>query len=325
MTCPIPNEITQAQEAVFGRALKEYERLKQDEDTLRDAVQERATASGMAEGARRRNAKEVTAAIRARDDAVTAAGGAVADAERELARVRERAHALEERGEAAAVERARAQRALDMAPGRVDVADVARQVVTLEAMLADLDARIARKEQARALTDEILASEEAKARATQDLALFRTLQAAAKGTVAALLGRALAPLVNSVTGLLGRVLPGWRLVAVAEAGGVEFLAATGGPAPTAWGALSGSQQVVFSAALSLALVRLQAPPARFLMLEAAELDAARLVELMDALTVMGEDFHSILLASCHAPADMPAGWDCINAGRLAPALDQAVS
>lgn len=213
---------------------------------------------------------------------------------------------------------AAARQAKNETVGVIDAEDVKKQLDTLRALIITYDGPtglIARAEKVRTLREQANKLEEDQTKAQARAKLYRAYQSAAKAEAGTMLAAALAPLTRAVDGLLDTVCSGWRLIVAAESGGV-VLKAKRGAFVQPWETLSQGQQAIFTAALGLALVRLHNPPLKVLLLEAAEVDGPNLRALCDALSAMGKDFGSIVIASCHATADLPAGWSFTDLGKV---------
>jgi hypothetical protein len=77
----------------------------------------------------------------------------------------------------------------------------------------------------------------------------------------------------------------------------------GAKAPVAYHSLSGGEKAIFEAALVHAL------EADLVIIEAAELDEKNLVTSLEKLSGLDAQ---VLLSTCHAPAEVPNGWEVVK-------------
>ncbi|MDX2166842.1 MAG: hypothetical protein SF182_07250, partial [Deltaproteobacteria bacterium] len=82
--------------------------------------------------------------------------------------------------------------------------------------------------------------------------------------------------------------------------------AAGEPVPVE--VLSGSEFALYAAALAAAVIIRRGAPRRFLLVEAAEADAAALTQLMAGLGAVAERMTAVVVATPHEPARVPEGW-----------------
>jgi hypothetical protein len=66
----------------------------------------------------------------------------------------------------------------------------------------------------------------------------------------------------------------------------------------AYNALAGGEEILFGAALVIALILLKDPPVKALCIEAAELDRSNFFKLISALNVIAGGIDNIMVASC---------------------------
>ncbi|TAL43984.1 MAG: hypothetical protein EPN91_05305 [Salinibacterium sp.] len=319
VTCPIPHDVARRAAEVIGETLQRIGTLKAAEKEASELLSAALEKRNRADQSCRKLKEERAKQRDGRKAKLSDLRSRAAQVAGEKQRAEREAASLRAQLESAKARKTRAAAAIDQAPGTLDRADLERQLNTLDSVVADLDKRIASKEQGRALADEELKAREAQTQAADLVTVVRKAQAAAKTVAAGLLASMFAPVTQTVTDLLAAIRPGWSLEAVAEGGGIEFLAHTDNPRPVRWGALSGGEAVLFGAALSLALVRLQRPPSKFLLVEAAEVDFRNLCAFLSALASMGGEFDSIIVASCHAQAELlPAPWRAVCVEGAAP-------
>lgn len=207
---------------------------------------------------------------------------------------------------AAETEAGAAHTAENECPSTVDRETVGKQVAALAAQIKGLDERIAKKEQARSLSVE-LTTAEADADAQRERAkVLRRAKEQAKTLSGRLVGDHVRPVAETASTLLQRVIPGAVLELRTESG-TELWARTGEDRPAIpFDALGGGFKLVFSAALTLALVRLQKPNCKMLLIDGAELDPGNLHSLLGAIADMAPDFGTVLVATCHGPTKLPS-------------------
>ncbi len=220
---------------------------------------------------------------------------------------------------AAETEASAAHTAENECPSTVDRGAVGQQIATLATQIKGLDERVAKKEQARSLSVE-LSTAEADADAQRKRAqILRRAKEQAKTLSGRLVGDHVRPVAETASTLLQRVIPGAALELRTESG-TELWARTGEDRPAIpFDALGGGFKLVFSAALTLALIRLQKPSCRMLLIDGAELDPGNLFALLGAIADMAPDFGTVIVATCHGPTrlpkegmgseEIPNGWD----------------
>ncbi|KKN70469.1 hypothetical protein LCGC14_0430470 [marine sediment metagenome] len=124
------------------------------------------------------------------------------------------------------------------------------------------------------------------------------------GIQAEILKDVIGPLADTVNGLLSQVVPG-------EKYSVEFELYDMNGKDTfeiiwprkigrvSYNTLSGGQQILFGAALMIALILQADPPLKAMCIEAAELDAENFFSLLDALDEIAGGIDNILIATCN--------------------------
>ncbi len=124
------------------------------------------------------------------------------------------------------------------------------------------------------------------------------------GIQADILKDVIGPLADTVNGLLSQVVPG-------EKYSVEFELYDMNGKDTfeiiwprkigrvSYNTLSGGQQILFGAALMIALILQADPPLKAMCIEAAELDAENFFSLLDALDEIAGGIDNILIATCN--------------------------
>lgn len=86
-------------------------------------------------------------------------------------------------------------------------------------------------------------------------------------------------------------------------------------------ALSGGEAALFGAGLAYALVCIANPPLRLLLIEAAEIDAAHMTRLLDALRAVSDDVGNIFVATCDESfATEIDGWNHVQLQQAAAAV-----
>lgn len=205
-----------------------------------------------------------------------------------------------------------AQKARDEIPGLIDTTDLEAQRESLRTRQGEIADALKAAAGAKSLRDSKIRSEAEAAEAKERATAMRSLQSAFKRCAADIMARAFAPITATVAELLNAVRPGMALELAAEDKGIHVYVRRheGGPR-VRWSVLSGGEKAIAGAALALALVKVQNPPAKFLLLEAAEVDHENLSALLDALDVMGGDFATIIVASWHAE-NVPDGWTVVD-------------
>lgn len=189
-----------------------------------------------------------------------------------------------------------------------DASILENQVIGLEQRLRDLRGELALFQRAKGL-DEAAEAERSKA----DDA--RRAQVEVKAALEGLKGQkaqAVAKTCEELAEAMGKILPEGAAVLRIEDDGAVFLGqkmVDGRVVPHA--GLSGGQRVLYDAALANAL--LGKAPHRLLVLEAAELDPERLAQALEHMAASNPGAQ-ILVNSCHAPAEIPAGWDVVEMG-----------
>lgn len=189
-----------------------------------------------------------------------------------------------------------------------DVAILENQVAGLEQRLRDLRGELALFQKAKGL-DEAAESERANADAA------RKAQGEVKAALEGLKSQKAKAVDKTCTELaeaMGHILPEGAAVMRIEDDGSVFLGqkmSDGRVVPHA--GLSGGQRVLFDAALAHAL--LGKAPHRSLILEAAELDSGRMAQALEHMAASNPGTQ-IIINSCHAPAEVPAGWNVVEMG-----------
>jgi len=313
LDCPAGDTVRANLAEAIEAALTDYETKVQEAD--RTAQEYEAIMAREHERAIRRSEyrKQVAQAVKAERKAV-------ADAERKVEMARaalataeaERAAADEALRDALARQKDARKRETE-APGVIDTSETEKLVAATRERIADIDEAIAAAERVRAIDEEILHAEAAAAAARESASTLRGVAKTAKSVTGRALSDSMRPLLDTVEQLLAGVRPGWALEAVAVEGGINIMARTSGETLIPWRALSGGESAIFTAALSLAIVRLVDPPAKLLLLEAAEVDGPNLDAFLAILGELGSEFDSIVVASCHA-ASVPDGWSLIDLG-----------
>lgn len=233
----------------------------------------------------------------------------------ELAAAVKVAEALKVQLDEAHRNKAKAEKALGEAPGRINTEEARTRLGVTDATIADLEGKLRLKERAKGLALELEKAKDLLISAAGRATLARKLTKHARTITSALIEKALAPVVESVRALLAGVRPEWQMGIVGVTGGIDLLAVTGTGRPwTPWSALSGGEAVIFGAALAVALARLQPGPARFLLLEAAELDATNFGAFLETLAGMASDLSTVIVATCHAGDGAPEPWHRIVLG-----------
>jgi len=86
-------------------------------------------------------------------------------------------------------------------------------------------------------------------------------------------------------------------------------------------ALSGGEAALFGAGLAYALVCIANPPLRLLLIEAAEIDAAHMTRMLDALRAVSDDVGNIFVATCDESfATEIEGWNHVQLQQAAAAV-----
>lgn len=306
--CPVPQDVVAGQKRAHEKIVKTSNDAVHMRDLLKETLDAAVKVLNEAKARHRELSEEGIPLERKRTDLVRDTGLALARAE-EARLGTDRAETVAQDTLRQCKERRdHLDRELAAAPGRLDVSELKKRLGVDDALVATLNEQVKSVAEAKALKGQLIDAEQAGAESREEAQVLRALQVQAKKAVGDVLADATAPVMGQVGKLLELVEPDWSLKAAGVGGGVEFLVDTGAGA-TPWTGLSGGEAVVFTAALSLALVRLHETPASFLMLEAAELDPKRLWKFLSALSEMGGDFDSILVASCHAPdPSAPAPW-----------------
>uniref|UniRef100_I2Q067 Uncharacterized protein n=1 Tax=Desulfovibrio sp. U5L TaxID=596152 RepID=I2Q067_9BACT len=187
-----------------------------------------------------------------------------------------------------------------------DTAILESQVQGLTSRLVTLRGELALYNQAKGL-DEAAEAERTKA----DEA--RKALTEAKKTLEGLKeekARAVAKTCAALAGAMGQILPEGEAIMRIEDDGSVTLAwkrPDGRTIPHA--GLSGGQRVLFDAALAHAL--LSNATHRVLILEAAELDPARLTLALEHIVATNPGAQ-ILVNSCHEPSTIPSGWESVR-------------
>jgi chromosome segregation ATPase len=189
-----------------------------------------------------------------------------------------------------------------------DVAILENQVAGLEQRLRNLRGELALFQKAKGL-EEAADSERTKSEEA------RKAQAEVKAELEGLKSqkaRAVAKTCGALAEAMGQILSEGQAVMRIEDDGSVFLGQRmpdGRVVPHA--GLSGGQRVLFDAALAHAL--LGKAPHRSLILEAAELDPGRLAQALEHMAASNPGTQ-IVINSCHAPAEVPAGWSVVEMG-----------
>jgi len=189
-----------------------------------------------------------------------------------------------------------------------DTSILENQVAGLEQRLRDLRGELGLFQKAKGL-DEAAEAERAKSDDS------RKAQAEVNGALEGLKAQkaqAVAKTCTELAAAMGHILPDGAAVMRIEDDGSVFLGqkmADGRVVPHA--GLSGGQRVLYDAALANAL--LGKAPHRLLILEAAELDPERLAQALEHMAAKNPGA-AIVVNSCHAPAEVPAGWDVVEVG-----------
>lgn len=187
-----------------------------------------------------------------------------------------------------------------------DTTILENQVQGLEARLRTLRGELALYNKAKGLDEGAEAQR-------QDAADARKACAEAKDALQELKGqkaKAVAGTCAKLAEAMGQILPeGEAILQIEDDGAVTLAwkAPDGRVVPHA--GLSGGQRVLFDGAL--ANVLLGHAKHGLLILEAAELDDARLALALEHIAATNPGTQ-ILVNSCHAPAEVPAGWDVVR-------------
>lgn len=192
-----------------------------------------------------------------------------------------------------------------------DTAILEQQVQGLEARLKALRGELALYNQAKGLEEVIEAQRGKAANARKGLAEAKAALEALKSQKA----KAMAKTCEALAGVMGQILPEGQAVMRIEDDGAVTLAwerPDGRTIPHA--GLSGGQRVLFDAALAHAL--LGDAKHRVLILEAAELDEARLALALEHVATTNPGTQ-LIVNSCHRPASVPEGWDVVEVGDAA--------
>lgn len=208
----------------------------------------------------------------------------------------------------------------------IDREMLAKRRQSLDAQVKELDSQIAAKERARVHEQQRLRASAAAAELKAQAQGLRKLQGELKAIVAQLLEQTTGPVLEYANRLLHQQNPHWSLTLSAEGGGLEIMAQLeDGAPPIAFAVLGGGRRMVFLAALSLALVRLQSPGCEILTLDVAEMDATHLGLFLTALDQLGGmNLDNVLVATCHPPDGTPEGWQVIPFEAPASAESQLV-
>jgi hypothetical protein len=99
------------------------------------------------------------------------------------------------------------------------------------------------------------------------------------------------------------VLPRGRSILRIEDDGALFIGWQDQKKPVPYSGLSGGEKVAFDQALARAL------GATVLIVEAAEMDPARLSEALDRY---GKTGLQVIVSSCHEPTTYPSGWKAVR-------------
>ncbi len=269
-------------------------------------------------------AKELAEVKRLQEEAGAAAAPARAEWQKQCAEIKPKMTALCERIASIEAEERSATRHLDQqieqqrmaaaavadAPPPVDLAELGKRKYSIDSQIQGLDARIATKERAKTHeTNRIQAASKAEMLREQAQAL-RRLQAGAREQLTETIAATTGPILTQTSKLLHEMNPGWELDFPLQEGGIGIAARTAAGGPwVPFRALGGGFGWSFMAALALALVRLQGAKCEILTLDVAEMDDERLAALLRALTQLDSaGVASILVATCHPPADKVEGW-----------------
>ncbi len=123
--------------------------------------------------------------------------------------------------------------------------------------------------------------------------------------------RAVAGSCAKLAETMSAILPdGKAVLRIEEDGGVTLAWEREGRV-TPHAGLSGGEKVLFEAALAHAL--LGQAPHRLLILEAAELDQARLAGALGHIAATNPGA-ALIVNTCHVPAVVPEGWDVVEMG-----------
>lgn len=115
--------------------------------------------------------------------------------------------------------------------------------------------------------------------------------------------KAIAPVISGMSAAMKSFLPGGMADLRILDGGSFFIGWVNGGLSVPYAGLSGGEKVSFDAALAKAL------GATVLCGEVAELDEARLEATLEKYA---DSDLQIILASCHPPKTVPAGWECTD-------------
>ena len=279
----------------------------------RDEKDARATADRLAAEVERAKERAQEALLRA----ATEAEVEVARAKREHARAVDDVERAEEALDESRLDLTDAEKASAEAPTPADPAPLRVRLTAVETSIKEREEEL-QSIQRRAGLAEQLATERGALVDREDRASFLAgVHTQAREAASRILLGILEPLAGTANELLARARDGWALRFALRDGGIGLAVSINGVERSGFAGLGGGEQVIFTAALAVAIVQLQAPPAKWLMLEAAELDERNLLALMDAVATMGADLDSVLVAHYLEPASVPSGWTVHHVDRVA--------